>query len=403
MKPLPGTPDCVAHAVSGDGRVVVGYSGQFNAPRTLPQQPTLWRTPETAEPLGIPSSSTDAVAVDANIDGSIVLVSGVSRVGPPDFRTYLWTETLGYEWLGESLSGIGNAIAQAVSSDGTTVVGAGDSGSGNLARGFRWNRAWGMTSSLLLDSVSTSQYYGLSRDGRVAVGGGNRNMSSSNTAIAATIDKIIDLGTFPGESYAVALDANEDGSVVVGYGRKAGGMRGFRWTEETGLVDLGTPRSGLWLAQDYSSIFVHAANADGSVVVGEAWGPMGSRAFAWTPSLGMIDLNSYFSAMGIPRSDGALTAAISVSDDGRIIAGVCVGEPTRGFIASFPRYCPGDMNFDGAVDDADFQVFIWNLNLGGDPLWNEDGNRADLNFDSIVTSDDIEIFRASYDRLVCEE
>lgn len=354
-------------------------------------------------PLGIPSNSTDAVAIDANIDGSIVLVSAVSRVGSPDFRSYLWTETHGYEWLGESPSSTGNAIASAVSSDGTTVVGAGENGSGTWERGFRWDRATGMASSLPLDNDSTSQYYGLSRDGLVAVGGGIRNKSGCNNAIAATIDRIIDLGAFPGESCAVALDANEDGSVVVGYGQKAGVTRGFRWTEETGLVDLGTPRSGLWQADDYSVVFVHATNADGSVVVGEAWGPMGSLAFAWTPSLGMIDLNRYFSTMGIPRKDGALIAAAAVSDDGRVIVGLLGGEPKRGFVASFLPYCPGDMNFDGVVDDADFQELVRNLYAYSDPFSNDDICRADLNFDGIVTSDDIDIFMVSYDRLVCEE
>ena len=56
-----------------------------------------------------------------------------------------------------------------------------------------------------------------------------------------------DLGTLGGD-YSYGEDISGDGSVVVGYSRTAPSMTGedsgenhaFRWTQEDGIVDLGT-------------------------------------------------------------------------------------------------------------------------------------------------------------------
>ncbi len=80
---------------------------------------------------------------------------------------------------------------------------------------------------------------------------------------------------------AIGSAISNDGSVIVGRG--SGGSAGsgaVRWTETTGLVDLGTLGTiGLTQAEDVS--------ADGSVAVGIS---AGGQAFKWTESTGMVAL-----------------------------------------------------------------------------------------------------------------
>ncbi|HEX8877690.1 MAG TPA: hypothetical protein VF777_13150 [Phycisphaerales bacterium] len=64
--------------------------------------------------------------------------------------------------------------------------------------------------------------------------------------------------------------------------------------------------------------------------------------------------------------------------------------------------CPGDLNFDGFVDDADFTAFAgaYNELLCAPPPAFCD---ADLNSDSVVDDVDFVIFAASYNDLICPE
>src|SRR5690349_16181793 len=94
----------------------------------------------------------------------------------------------GFQWLGQ-LPGATDSEANAISADGTTVVGTSLT---PPTRAFRWTAATGMQ----------------------------------------------DLGVVPGqlESYATAVSA--DGSVVVGWCQNPGQSRPFRWTAATGMVTL---------------------------------------------------------------------------------------------------------------------------------------------------------------------
>lgn len=64
--------------------------------------------------------------------------------------------------------------------------------------------------------------------------------------------------------------------------------------------------------------------------------------------------------------------------------------------------CPGDLNFDGFVDDSDFTMFASAYN---DLLCNPPPAfcDADLNTDSVVDDVDFVIFAASYNDLICPE
>jgi probable HAF family extracellular repeat protein len=162
--------------------------------------------------------------------------------------------------LGGNYSG-----ADAVSADGSVVVGSAQNAAGKW-RAFRWTAARGMQN----------------------------------------------LGTLGGdESWAYGVSA--DGSVVVGWAYNAAWQRrAFRWTASGGMQDLGTlGGDGGW---------ANAVSADGSVVVGWAYNAAGQkRAFRWTAAGGMEDLNLTYAHL---LTDGSvLLEAHAISPDGRYIVG----------------------------------------------------------------------------------
>ncbi|HEX8877961.1 MAG TPA: hypothetical protein VF777_14530 [Phycisphaerales bacterium] len=67
-----------------------------------------------------------------------------------------------------------------------------------------------------------------------------------------------------------------------------------------------------------------------------------------------------------------------------------------------PASCTGDLNTDGLVDDADFQIFALAYNIldCADPAM-PSGCPADLNSDGFVDDSDFSAFAAAYDALVC--
>lgn len=64
--------------------------------------------------------------------------------------------------------------------------------------------------------------------------------------------------------------------------------------------------------------------------------------------------------------------------------------------------CPADLNADGLVDDADFQIFAASYNslLCNDPVV-APGCPGDLDLDGLTNDDDFTIFAAAYNELLC--
>ena len=108
--------------------------------------------------------------------------------------------------------GGGESYAQRVSSDGSTIVGQADIGSGE------WHATiWSL-------------------DGAVT-----------------------DLGTLGG-SFSNATDVSDDGSIVVGYADSQESREAFVWTASTGMIGIGS--------FDGTRTIARAVSGDGSVVVG---------------------------------------------------------------------------------------------------------------------------------------
>ena len=135
----------------------------------------------------------------------------------------------------------------------------------------------------------------VSADGKVAVGTINSVLGSDgyyySHAFRWTEETgLVDIGADKVNSYGRGVSA--DGSVIVG---QSGG-HAFRWTQASGMINLG--------AND-----ALAVSADGGVVVGTS---SNGIAFRWTQGGGVVEL---------PTLGGAASVATAVSADGNVVVG----------------------------------------------------------------------------------
>jgi len=331
-----------AHGVSDNG-VVVGRSrnaaGQYRAFR--------WEN-GVMQDLGTLPGGDRSEAYGVSADGAVVV--GYARNAAGQFRAFRWTASGGMQDLG-TLGG-GSSTAWDVSADGAVVVGGAENAEGQW-RAFRWTAAGGMQDLGTLGG-GYSEAYGVSADGAVVVGVA-WNAAGQYRAFRWTASGgMQDLGTLPGGGRSEARGVSADGSVVVGMAYNAAGYeRAFRWRNGV-MQDLGTLPGG-------NRSWAWGVSADGSVVVGQG----GVRAFRWTASGGMEDLNTTYASL---LTNGPyLVLAIAISPDGRYIVGYGYNVATNrneAFLLDTgtgrPR-CNGDVNGDGIVDDADLLIVLFNF------------------------------------------
>src|SRR6185295_3265316 len=109
------------------------------------------------------------------------------------------------------------------------------------------------------------------------------------------------------------------------------GNLGYRWTQATGMVSLGTPAGGIG-SQAY------AVSADGNTIGGftsHSSSGGDTRAMLWTPSLGPILLQPYLGA-AVP-SGWTLLNIRGISADGTVFAGEGLHNGfSEGWVASVP-------------------------------------------------------------------
>jgi uncharacterized membrane protein len=116
-----------------------------------------------------------------------------------------------------------------------------------------------------------------------------------------------DLGTLFGGS-SVAQDVSDNGEVVVG----VSDGKFFKWTIQTGMIDLGPFHSGSFNFRDIS------VSGDGKTIVGAG----GSNdCFVWDEHNGTRNLSSVLQTAGINMSGWKLDRVGAISFDGDVIAG----------------------------------------------------------------------------------
>jgi probable HAF family extracellular repeat protein len=176
-------------------------------------------------------------------DGSVVVGVGSQSAGPTGKKAFRWTQADGMVALGDLGGGNASSIGNAVSADGSVVVG--DSAHPN-SEAFRWTQATGMV--------------GL---GAVPIG-----LASSSLATAVSAD----------------------GTVVVGGTIVTSAGEALIWDPSHGmrkLKDVLVQEYGLDLA-GWALNFAHGVSADGRTIVGDGINPSGQQE-AWIAVLGLPD------------------------------------------------------------------------------------------------------------------
>ncbi|HEV7280649.1 MAG TPA: hypothetical protein VGN57_10635 [Pirellulaceae bacterium] len=153
-----------------------------------------------------------------------------------------------------------------------------------------------------------SRATGVSADGATVVG--ESDVGRDRHAFRWTeATGLVDLGTMEASGTSSAEDVSDNGQVIVGTASINGLDHAFRWTPGGGMVDLGS------LGGPTASSAARAVSADGNVVVGSfTTASGGGRPFRWTSGGGMVDLGSFPGALGFATAEG-------VSDSGAVVVG----------------------------------------------------------------------------------
>jgi len=239
-------------------------------------------------------------------------------------HAFLWRRGQGVEDLG-TLPGGHESGAWGIDHDGSAVAGFATTELGE-SHAMRWTRHGGMEDLGTLPGGSYSWAFGISMDGGSAAGvsGG----TDGERAFLWTAAGMEDLGVAaPGDwSGAYAVDA--DGSAVTGYSNSSA----VRWTREEGMVSLGACPGGTFSVG-------YGISGDGESVGGGCdSATSGFGAMLWTQHLGMVEVSTLLSSLGVDMSEWVLYVTTSLDADGTTIMGVgdYQGEG-RTWVARIPR------------------------------------------------------------------
>lgn len=287
---------------------------------------------------GLFESSANAISAD----GTVVVGRATSASGTGAFR---WTSVDGVVPLG-ALPGDNLSAAADSSVDGSVVVGVSGSPPGGQA--FRWTKAGGIVGLGHLPGHTGSTGIAVSDDGSTIVGY-NHNPREAFRWTAA--DGMVSLGFLPGRANdSVAWASSNDGSVVVGRSGVGADSQAFRWTADHGIVAIG-------YVPDSTTSQAFGVSPDGSVVVGVS----GSKAFRWTQPDGMVSLGNL---AGGPFN----SSAHGVSADGSIIVGLSgTGSKSSENEAFFWTPATGMVNLQELLVDGGVTTLSgWNLEIAWD-------------------------------------
>jgi len=341
-----GSFSSLAQGVSADGLTVVGQGQGANGVNLA----IVWTAATGIKALY--SSNTSGIAYKASGDGKVVAGRDSSN-GARAFR-----DTVGgqFTFLG-GLNPGGNPANQgrswAISADATVTVGSVASPASTAGeQAFRYTDATGLVALGFLGSINNngisfnSEARDVSGDGSVIVGFSSSSDGKSAFRYTAATG-MTDLGRLAGDTSSyVANGISTDGQVIVGNSLDRGS---FVWTAAGGmqsLAGISSRRSAL------------DANGNGSVIVGFDYLPGSGTTSAafWLNGL-EFNLKDYLIAQGNTAVIGwDLRLANGISDDGLTIVGTGINPSgfTEGFVA---RISP--------VPELPTSAMLWVGLLGG--------------------------------------
>jgi uncharacterized membrane protein len=295
-----------AYGISADGTTVVGHS---------PAGAVAWNLPTSTQTILGPG-----VATDVSSDGSIV--TGTL----PGGSVYRWTQA-----TGESPIGHDSFTTPKISSDGSTIIGS-SGGTGQTA--FRWRASTGVQLLPLSPNANSAGVYDLSADGSEIVGA--ISVPPNNTLPVLWHNDLsysIVQPTPPSLQYGLTA-INPAGTVAFGF-HIAPGTDAFRWTAQTGMVDLGFPRTGNPVPMP------SACTADGDIFIGQTFT---NQCFVWRLGTEPRTLDDILTNdFGIDLGNLQIIDAADMTPDGRTIVGIgqdAVTGAFSGWVVNLSRSIP---------------------------------------------------------------
>lgn len=405
----------VTYVSSGDLLSSLSYDGTAGAGNAVGDnsyETVRWTQPTGAVRLGrasFPVISRAGGTPDISFNGKRVSASILSN--DMQLTQGLWDTAGGWTDLmppppeGGALVDDGYGSAWGLSGNGQNVSGYFWSAS-YRAQASIWSQATGVTALGQINGRS-ARANAASYDGSVA-GGWEESEFGSWMPRAWRGGTKIELDNEDGGVNQVEA-VNADGSVLGGSSRD-------------NLVAYNVATLWYWNGTSYDQVQIGAledvypeqttaailgVSADGSIAVGvhaAYWGS--TQGFVWTQATGLISASDYFASIGVTMPDTyTVLDCAAVSADGSTIAATVMDSETFELFTAVVRsraVCPGDLNNDGLVDDADFVSFAAQYDVldCADPAM-PGYCRADINNDGLVEDVDFVLFVQAYDQLVC--
>jgi probable HAF family extracellular repeat protein len=255
-----------AQAVSADGLVVVGSSdGQTTDGSYFKAHAMRWSQREGLTDLGTLPGGSQSFAQAISADGKVI--AGYSEDVLLNDRAVIWQ--LGGAALDLGTLGGVESQANGISRDGLAVVGDASTAQGS-SHAFIWTRLRGMRDLGLLPGMTSSTANAVSADGSVVVG-----MSSNETQLSPDTHPLkafiwrsnnggmTEIVNFLGGKRAMATAVSADGKTVIGTVWDISGEgHAFRWSQANGMTLLPPPNPGLRMA------FGRAVSANARFAVG---------------------------------------------------------------------------------------------------------------------------------------
>jgi probable HAF family extracellular repeat protein len=321
--------DTFASGISADGSTVVGsYYSPENPGRT--DGGFYW----TADTGTVPIGGVGATGISA--DGTTIVGRANDAMGLENAA--IWRAGTDWQVLGSFTPDAAPcdpsflSAAYGVNGDGSVIVGLGWDGCSH-AHGFRWDAVAGMTDLWSLAPPRASRANAISSDGSTIVGWSDQKLGFRQGARWA--DGAWQWLKSESGPVGEALAVNSDGSIIVGYACGPLNQYAWYWTEDSGVQCInGT------VAQPNQTTML-ALSDDGSVIGGSVrpvFGP-DTDAVLWL-NYEPVDLKQYLLAGGVSEVQSwTLGAVTAVSADGSVVAGWGILPDLRfhGFVVSLAR------------------------------------------------------------------
>ncbi len=356
-------------------------------------------------------SSAHAVSAD----GKTVVGKSEVSFNVLGYEAFIWTEATGMFGLGDVPDGIHYSYATAVAPDGSAVAGFGSSVLNGRYEGtyWYWTEATGLVGIGWLDGFQTP-IRGIAPDAAMLVGRVTYGPTEYEAITYRPGEGFTKLGILPGaqtsdakrildgtqdirgggvNSGAFAWDSDDgmtpwplDGTDIPTGDISADGTAscggGTLWTENHGFIEIPDLPGGL------DSNSAKAVSNNGRVVVGWAnidldhpinW----EVAFVWDAKRGARWLADDLATKGIDTYQWHPTDAFDITPNGRIVVGQTRTGPNgpEAYLADLGPECEADYTGDYRVATDDIIKFLnmWNAgDWGGDFDWNGTIDAADV-------------------------